>query len=87
MSLSSESKSAPKAERKPTAYRQWLLSLINAPTPGLPDPLVAALAQPRTYRLAESWMRVSNIDRDGPRNEADLPRRELPPWQVLPPNG
>lgn len=82
---SSASKSAQKAENKRAAYRQWLLTLIHGQTPGLPDILVPALAQPASSRVAEHWLRVSSIDRDGPRNETDIPHRQLPPRHVLPP--
>lgn len=82
---SSASKSALRAESKRAAYRQWLLTLIHGPTPGLPDKLVAALSQPANYRVAEHWLRVSSIDRDGPRNEGEFPHRQLPPRHVLPP--
>lgn len=74
-----------KAERKRAAYRQWLLAQINGPTPGLPDNLVAALTQPMSSRVAEHWLRASNIDRDGPRNEGELPIRQVLPRQLLPP--
>lgn len=82
---SSASKLARKAEGKHTEYRTWLLSLIDGPTPGLPDNLAVALTQPATQRVAEHWLGVSDIDRDGPRNDGERPRRQFPPRHVLPP--
>lgn len=81
----SASKSALRAESKRAAYRQWLLTLIQGPTPGLPDNLVAAMSKTASHRVGEHWLRVSSIDRDGPRNEGDIPHRQLPPRHVLPP--
>jgi hypothetical protein len=83
--MSSASKSALRVERKRKAYRQWLLTLIHGPTPGLPDNLITALSQPASHRVADHWLRVSSIDRDGPRNEGELPHRQLPPRCMLPP--
>lgn len=85
IATSSESKLARRAECKRAEYRTWLLSLIDGPTLGLPDNLVVALEHPATRRVAEHWLNLSDIDRDGPRNESERPRRQLPPRRVLPP--